>query len=237
MTQTVNISCPEGIQRLIDMGRAVAHAQSWTKHPHAREAFVGLWLDAVLTRADMRNRAEIVGTRVQATVTGEPLSGDAALIDRAAKDWIDYCAALARSVGESPANTTNVEIRLPRETGAWPLAVLCVVVGTGILAGGWIGGKVVDWWISKGERGTVEDMVADGAAQTLELGQKAREENRSLTEAEKLAIENRHAQTQAAIANLTAKEDSSFFGDISPQTLIGAGLVLGLIYALTRSPK
>jgi hypothetical protein len=234
--QTVTISCIKGIDRLIELGRTVAQSGTWTVHPNAREAFVGLWLDATLTRASLRGRAQNSSGTIEAQATNEPVYGDAALIDQAAKDWIDYTAELAKLVGETPYDATNVDIRLPADAGAWPLAVLCVVLGTGIAAGGWIGGKVVDWWISKGDRGTAEDMVAAGAAQTLALGEAAMQQNRSLTEAEKLAIANRHNQTMAVIANLTAKkQDAPLFG--ASDGLIGAGLILGLLYVLTRSPK
>ena len=235
--QTVTISCIKGVDKLIGLGRAVAQAGTWTVHPNAREAFVGLWLDATLTRARLRGRAQNSSGTIEAAITNEPVFGDDALIDQAAKDWIDYTAELARVAGETPYDATNVDIKLPPDAGAWPLAVLCVVIGTGVLSGGWIGGKVVDWWISKGDRGTAEDMVAAAAAETLQLGERAKEQNRALTEAEKLAITNRHNQTTAAIANLTTKkQDAPLFGG-GFDALIGAGLVLGLLLVLTGRPS
>jgi hypothetical protein len=238
MDQVVTIRCPQGIQRLIDLGRAVARDQTWATHPRATEAFVGFWLDVQLARADMRGSLQVSEAQVQGSALGQVASPDQRLIDETLEQWLTLSGELVRDKAEPP-NAATIDVALPPDTGALPLVVVVAAVAASatIQVFAIIHANITVRHLI--DVGSTYIQRLEGAQRLMKINEQMKTEGRTqMNEMERAFAAMEHARAVEATKAVYAKEPgTSLFGDISTETLIGAGLALGLLLVLTRSPK
>lgn len=140
----VKVTCDQGIERLIQLGRTVAAARAWGTHPLAQEAAVGLWLDLQLQRAALRQSVEVVEGRVGVDCTQPParFEDDTQVAAYQALETLQRTwGTIGQFLGIEPDDDlTILNAVLPREAGALPVFVvvaLVAVTGATVGAGWW----------------------------------------------------------------------------------------------------
>jgi hypothetical protein len=237
MPFTAIIQAPGGIQRLIDLGHGVASSSQWASTRSGREAVTGLWIDAALTRADLRGSAEVVGDRIQAGIAPAALTGDAAIIDRLCADWLDHCDAIAQAAGAAPTDNVQIIAATPRDVGAWgaiaTIAVIAIVTGGGTF----LGYEYLKGHFEALKRDDVEQARAAGFVRLREIADQAREQQRELTQAELMLFEQEHQLAMQANNNVTrpsADSDGGLFGLSTPTLVVVGALAALMLWSASR---
>lgn len=235
MPQVLAIQCPQGIQRLIDLGRTVARDRSWDTHPRSREAYLGLWLAVALERAELQGTTEQIDNRVQAAIEEDSLGGDAGVLDEPLRLFMEFSDAAARESGTAyMADRTNITVQLPTETGAWPVAVVvAAVLGAALVSGAgvWQAGS---WWRELTARHDARAAVADAAEFALQVSERCRAEKRACTDLELQAVNARTDAARHIAGKMAEQKSGGLFDGLGTTELLLAAAVLGGAYLLTR---
>jgi hypothetical protein len=235
MTQAIQVTCAAGIDQLIELGRTVARTNGWAFHPLAREALVGLWLDAQLTRADLRGTAEVSAEQVTAKVDSTLVQSDAALIDQKLASWLQEAEAISLASGDTKPDTLHLSVTLPRQAGAWGLVVTVAVIAAVAGVTGVLGWRGIDAWVARVKGDQEMQARAAETAVALKVAQTIKDEQRPLNDAERAILETMRARQVEATKNLTTPPASK---EIPWTELAIAALVLAGLAVLTRqNPK
>lgn len=232
MSQTVLVRCPQGIQRLIDLGRAVARANAWLTHPLAREAAVGIWLDLALTRAEIAGTHETMGDTVNLSLPEQTVS----VLDATADGWL-RCFAAASNNGKPAPDRVVINVSLPGDSGE-PISatvVLAAVAITGASAaiGAWL------WKWQEGRNESQRNLKAGSLIGTHlelvgELHETAEAEHRKLTPGEEQRLADSLELSRIAIKNLTVPTPKGgLFGDLGATDLLLLAAAAAGLYLLT----
>lgn len=201
MATTVTIRCPQGIQRLCELGESVARSGNWNAS-NAKEALIGLWLSTQLCRAELRGALEVVGDRVQADLSPlVPVSEQ--LAEQALTASWAQAETEAQAMGGTLTDTTTIDVSLPGEAGALPLAGViavsaAVVVATGSAA-----------WIVH-EIGPIADRITARVAEWKQRAQHIEEE---------IVIVTGHFEVQKVVAAKGGDPNSVQYAEVERQKL------------------